>query len=396
MITFEQLEELAHLEMGRFPVTTLFLNLNGGRDARKSEIVLKELIKKQRAELETRSLTRGQAQSVEQDFEALLRWVQNVDRKGSKALAAFSSSAAAIWQSYSLAQPVRDRLVVDAHPHVRPLSHLLHQFRRCLVLLIARDRAALYLVHLGEIAMLDELRGDVPPETRSGFAGTEERRIERHAEDRLRHFAKSLVDRMTAEVRASGPSVLLIGGAPEGMAAFEAASPRAVRDLVIGRLPLGPEAPASEILARTSERVLDHSRRHGIHIVDAAMKEASIGGIGVAGVGPVLRAFGRGEVSAVAVSPRLVRPGLACDACPVLDIDGASCPICGGELVRVPDVVEELVYRALGHAVEVVDVEGHPDLEAAGGMAALLRYRRSAPARTPPVESSAKMGTGRP
>lgn len=396
MITFEQLQELARLRTAEFPITTLFLNLDGGRDARKSEILLKDLIKKQRSEIEGRGLAKNQLGSVEEDFEALLRHVQNVDRKGSRALAVFSSSGAGLWQSHTLARPVRDRLVVDAHPHVRPLSDLLHQFRRCLVLLMARDHAVLYLVHLGEIRKLEEPRGDVPPEVHAGgFGGYEERRIERHAADRMHHFAKSLADRAIAEMKATGAGLLLVGGATEALGDFEASTPRSLRECTIGRLGLGPEAPAAEVLARASETVLAHARAEGMRIVDTAVGEAAIGGMGVAGIAPTLRAFSRGQVAAVAVSSGLARPGLACGACPALEIDGESCPRCGAELVPVPDVVEELVYRALGQSVEVVDVEGHEGLEAAEGMAGLLRYRRAAPGMAMAAESRGRPGRRR-
>ena len=116
MITREQVHELARLRIEEFPVTTLLLSLNGGRDARKAEILLKDLIKRQRAELEGRALGRAQLRSVEQDFEQLLRFVQNVPRKGCRAVAVFSSAGAGLWRVHTLAQSVRDRLVVDTHP----------------------------------------------------------------------------------------------------------------------------------------------------------------------------------------------------------------------------------------------------------------------------------------
>lgn len=382
MITLEQVHELARLRIHEFPVTTLFLGLDGGRDARKAEIQLKDLIKKQRLELEGRALSRPQLRSVEGDFDQMLKLLQNLDRRGCRGLAVFSSSGAGLWQVHPLAQPVRDRLVVDAHAHVRPLSHFLNQFKRSVVLLLARDHAVLYVAHLGEIHRLAEERGDVPPEVRVG--SVEERRIERHAEDRLRHFAKGLAERVAEVLRVQAAEHLVIGGAPEAVAAFEAHASRALHDHTIARLALGPEAPSTEVLARATGAVVAHERQRGARMVETAIMEARTGGLGVAGVAATLRSFGRGEVAAIVVSSRLARPGLACGRCPGLDLEARQCPACGGDLMRVPDVVEELIHRALAQSVEVVDLDAHPALEAAGGMAALLRYRRPGPAASVP------------
>src|SRR3972149_6610807 len=94
MITPQQVAELAGIQPRKYPVTTLFLTLDGGRDKRKAEIQLKDLIKRQRAELEARRLSRDELASVEQDFAALGRFLPHFDRKGPRAGAGFTSSGA--------------------------------------------------------------------------------------------------------------------------------------------------------------------------------------------------------------------------------------------------------------------------------------------------------------
>ena len=64
MITSEQIDALARLHPGRFPVTTLFLGLEPGPDKRKAEIQLKDLVKQARAEFGERGLDREQVASV--------------------------------------------------------------------------------------------------------------------------------------------------------------------------------------------------------------------------------------------------------------------------------------------------------------------------------------------
>jgi peptide subunit release factor 1 (eRF1) len=375
MITLEQVRELARLRGEDFPVSTLFLSLDGGRDKRKADILIKDLIKKQRAELEERGLSRVQRESVEQDFEAMLRFVHHFDRHGARAVAVFSSSGAGLWRFHALAQPVRDRLIVDTRAHVRPLSRLLGQFRRSIVVRLARDHAVLDMVAVGEMRRLAELRGDVPHEVKAGgFAGSEERRLERHAEDRWRHFAKSVAERTAGLLREDPRLLLVVSGTAEAVAGLDACLPAAEAGRLIARLALGPESPAAEVLARVSAEVRRHELEHGSHIARVAIREAGAGGAAI-GLEPVLGAFARGQVSTLAVSPGLVRPGLACSTCHGLATAGPDCPQCGNGLLPIPDLVEELVDRALAQSVTVVEVEGEPQFETAGGIAALLRYR---------------------
>jgi peptide subunit release factor 1 (eRF1) len=379
MITSQQVDELARLHPERFPVTTLFLRLDSGPDKRKAEIQLKDLIKRERVLLAGRELEREQLASVEQDFTALGQFVQHLDRKGHRALAAFSSAGVGLWRTHLLAQPVRDRLVVDAHPHVRPLSRLLNQLKRCLVIRIARDRAALDWAHLGELTPIESRTGDVPPDLKAGgFAGTEERRIERRAEDRRLHFAKELGERSRELLQGDSGALFLLGGAAEVVSAFEAALPRGLRSRLVGRIPVGPESGAAEVLAQVTAALTHYERSRAAGQAEQAVRDAEHGGRGVAGIPASLRAFARGQAATILVAQGLARPGLACSHCSALVLAGERCPECGGDLFRVPDLVEELIHRAAGHHVEVVDVEEPSPLAACGGMAALLHFRAAA------------------
>jgi len=376
MITLEQVHELARLRGEVFPVTTLFLSLDGGRDKRKADILIKDLIKKQRAELDQRPLSRAQRDSVEQDFAAMLRFVHHFDRHGARSIAVFSSAGAGLWRFHALAQPVRDRLVVDTHAHVRPLTRLLGQFRRAVVILLARDHASLATIAVGEMRGLVRLTGDVPHEVKAGgFAGSAERRLERHAEDRLHRFVKLVAERTTDALRSDPDALLVAGGPPDVLAELDTCIPGALQERIIARIPLGPESPPAEVLARVSAEVRRHEQENGIRIARTAIRDREATGLAAVGLKPVLGAFGRGQVATLAIAPGLVRPGLACGACHGLALDGSACPACGGGLLPVPDIVEELVGRALARSVTVIEVEGEPELDAVGGIAALLRYR---------------------
>jgi len=374
VITQEQIQRLAQLRDPEYPVTSLFLNLNGGRDSRKSSILLKDLLKNRRTELA--KLDKPRSRSVEQDFTRIERFVQSFDRKGTRALAIFASSGAAIWEVFPLARRVQDRLVVDTHPHIRSLSRLLNDFKRCGVVLLSRDHATIHLIHLGEIELLADLRGAVMPQRReSGFQGYLERRIERHSDDQLQRFIKTVAAETYRLHNEAAFDVVVTGGSQAPVAALENACHRYLSERLIGHLPLAPDASPVAIIESASAQVLAYQERRGQALTERVMHEAETGGLGVMGRQPTLQAVSQGRVAALLVAKESYRPGLACAHCSYLGVNDGPCPQCEADLIRVPDVIEEAVDRSLGQAADVFFVPQHEQLRGMGGLAALLRYR---------------------
>ena len=67
--------------------------------------------------------------------------------------------------------------------------------------------------------------------------------------------------------------------------------------------------------------------------------------------------------------------GYRCQSCRYLMLsERDECPLCGGAVERVDDLVETMTHRALEQGVEVEIVRGHQELEEAGSVGAILRY----------------------
>jgi peptide subunit release factor 1 (eRF1) len=67
--------------------------------------------------------------------------------------------------------------------------------------------------------------------------------------------------------------------------------------------------------------------------------------------------------------------GYRCQNCRYLTLsERGECPLCGGTLEYVEDLVDTMTHRALEQGVEVEIVRGNEKLEEAGSIGALLRY----------------------
>jgi peptide subunit release factor 1 (eRF1) len=67
--------------------------------------------------------------------------------------------------------------------------------------------------------------------------------------------------------------------------------------------------------------------------------------------------------------------GYRCRNCRYLMLSAREeCPLCGGTIEPVEDLVDTMVHRALEQGVEVEIVRGNQKLEEVGSIGALLRY----------------------
>ena len=380
MVHRRQVLSLREFDSRGFPVTSLYLNVDGRQRSRQQYLIaLKDLLRVQEAFRSAGPWTLEQQKSLTADGERISRFVwDEFEPAGTKGLVIFACSAQGLWQVFLLPQPVSDLLRVETRPYLRPLSALLGRYHRCGIIVADRARARLLVSYLGEVVEQAAIAGDVPPQIRGGGRrhGREERQIERHVENHVRWHLQHVVEK-TQEFHERKPfDRLVLGGRPEIVEELEKLLPPPLRRLVSGHFMTEVSAPAEEIQAAAEEVDRDYDRRQNEQLVQRIEDETNIGRLGVLGLAGVLEALNLGAVHILAVAPDLRLPGVVCDQCGFLGTRETKCPRCGAEATRT---VEDIVTEAIGEAVEgnceVAFVEGNEKLSAAGGLGALLRFR---------------------
>ena len=96
---------------------------------------------------------------------------------------------------------------------------------------------------------------------------------------------------------------------------------------------------------------------------------------GVVGLADTLTALQEHRASTLMVSAGYEASGFRCESCRYVMIsERDECPLCGGVVEPVDDLVETMTHRALEQGVDVEIVRGNTDLDEAGSVGALLRY----------------------
>jgi len=353
------------------PVTSIYLSVDGRRFPRKSdyEVRLDELVRRARAQ--ARSLDREALRSVEADLAAVSSFVRDrLQRSAVRGLAAFSASAAGLWEELLLPRPVRDRAVVGPQADLLPLDALLETYESICTALVDYEKARIFISELGRIEEGSDVWDEVP--NRHDRGGWAQMRMQRHVDDHRQKHLKHVAGALFRLFRRRPFDHLILAGSDEVVADLERELHDYLRQRVRARFHLPIVASADEVLARslTVGEELERGRERAKirQLVQAAGNRA------VTGLPGTLAALAEGRVGELVVDLDLSVPGVSCPSCGRLAVEGEVCPACGGAFEPVPDVVESAVAQALRRGCRVETVTEPGDLSGLGGIGALFRF----------------------
>ncbi len=356
----------------RHPVTTLYLDVDGRRyPSRHSYLVrMKDLCKT----VDLDRLDRERRRSVSEDLAAIRRYVEDeLDRSGIAGIAVFSSSKSGLWEDLAVALPFRDRLHVGSRPLLIPLEGMLERFETFCVLLADRERARLLYVQQGQVDVLAEIHDDVPGRHDQG--GWSQSRYQRHIEDHvqrhLKHAARAVM--LASERRPFDH--LILAGAEELVAELERELHDYVARKVLDRIVLPTSVSADEVRNRVLGIEAELEARREAEELGRLTIEARAGtGRAVAGLADTLEALEAGRVETLVVAADLRAEGRRCPRCGHLSLSEERCEACGAETEVADHIVEEAVELAVRQKCRVETIGGAEELEALGGVGALLRF----------------------
>ena len=289
-----------------------------------------------------------------EDASMVERYISHEFDWSGRSLAIFSSAPEGFFRAYSLAVPLRSRVRISDHPHVKPLADLLDSYGGYGVALVDKQGARMFYFHLGELREQEGVLGESVRHTkrgggsqaqgrRGGSAGqtnyveeVTERNIKEAAEFAAHFFTENNVRR------------ILLGGTDENVALFRAQLPKTWQSLVVGSFPMSMTASHSEVLERAMQIGQDADRRREARLVETVITNAAKGQSGVVGLEETLLAAHQGRVQTLVLKEGLRAAGNRCQGCGTItakDLD--TCPYCGGRFENIPDVVELAVREVL-------------------------------------------------
>jgi peptide subunit release factor 1 (eRF1) len=362
---------------GSAVVTSCYLDVDGRRHLRHSdyEAQLDHLVRQGRDK--AAGFGPEAARSVAADLDRIASWVRSgFDRSRVRGLAFFACSADGFFEVVESPLPVRNGVVVNHTPHVRPLESLLQAYERFAVMLVDRQRARLFRFELGELTEHTEVFDAVPRSgDQAGHPGQGSRgaAVQRHSDEVAHRHLKHAAEVTFAELQQRPVDHLILGGPHDVVVEFEGLLHPWIRDRVADRLAISATAGPDEVRQAALCVEAAVARRNEAVLVDRLRDAVGAGG-GVAGLEPTLAALVERRVDLLLVSDGYETEGWRCRSCQYLGPLGRRCPVCANSMDLVDDVVEEAVEDALANKCRVQMVRENADLDVLGRIGAILRF----------------------
>ncbi|MBA4420358.1 MAG: hypothetical protein C0391_04350 [Anaerolinea sp.] len=329
--------------------------------------------------LNMRSMLKGvdaiaDVQRIEQYFNQEYDW-------SGRSVAVFSCAAEDYFRAFPLAVPVRSLVRLSKQLHIKPLADLWDAYGGYGVALVDKQGARVFYFNMGSLEEQEGFLGEAVKHVKKGGAssfpgrrgGTAGRTgYEDELESRNMKEAAAFAGRF---FESNHVRRVLIGGTEENIASFKNHLPKIWQSLVVGTFHSPITASHTEVQAKAYQIGEEAERVREAGLVEAAITAAAKGGAGASGMEETLQAVSAHRVQTLLVKEGYYASGAKCPRCGLLTaVTQEACPVCGSAMGRVLDVVDSAVIAVLQTGGDVEIVHENQALEAAGKIAALLRF----------------------
>jgi peptide chain release factor subunit 1 len=316
----------------------------------------------------------AEKKALRKDLELVRQFLTFEDNwaKNARALAIFCSSRQGLFEVLDVPFRLDSRVSIGSSPLLGPLREDLYPDKWC-VLLVNRRTARIFsgapdsLRQVGEVTDRVHRQHDQGGWSQARYA----RSVEKSMKDHLTHVAEALFD-LQKKRRFDH---LAVGAMPELWPEVEARLHSDLLKILAGRIELDVENSSAEEVGEELKKLVairEHQKEK--EMLERLRQEIGTGDRAAAGLEQVLDCLNEARVETLLVAEGFETSGVACPNCGWLAISGSECPLDGSFLEREPDLVSKAAERTISRSGEVHVVRYHPDLQALGSIAALLRF----------------------
>ncbi len=373
MLSRAELKEIASVDKKNGYFVNLYLNVDPMFNKKGDYTVhLKNMIKNT-----TETIGKTIYKRVKDDLKKIDKYVLANKRLFKKGLALLSSLENSFWKEYHLGIPVKNDLIIDKTPYTKPLMDILDNYQRYAVLLVDKESARIFIIHLREIVEYGEVRtADIPGKhKKGGWFALSQKHFERHIDYHVGMHLKEVVEKLDAFLSGEYIGRVIMGGSDEAVSLVKGRLHKKVLDKVIGTVKIEMFAKDSDVLSKVEPIVDEYEKKKEDETVESLITTAMKNRDAVLGLDNVLHALQEQRVMKLVLIKDLRKSGYSCTSCGFLTSQKIDpCPYCKSKMEIVDYIVDLAGEKAVqqGALVEVV-IENNKLLDT-GGIGAFLRY----------------------
>ncbi|WP_214410428.1 baeRF10 domain-containing protein [Sphaerisporangium fuscum] len=363
MISTETVDRIIRFHGGELPVVSLYVGVGqDGPGALPTRI--NSLLHEIRPLGQNGSLGRRARMSLRADIERI-ETMEGLDRVETGGVAVFSCSEGELFEQLVLPRPVRDRIMVNATPWVRPMLAVLDEYHRACVLMVDRRSAEAWELYQDDMRAIGEVEDEALRKPNyAGWYGYTEHRVRNRADDLTRRHFRHTLQLLDELFRARAYELLIVGGHPEEVPNFLEFLPRELRAKVAGTFSVDPRTATPADIRSCAERIVEqYEREEERRWVTDVLARAATRRPAALGLDDCLWAGSVAAVQTLLVQEGMTTPGVVCHESGWLGTSGDACPLCGRATRRTPDVVSELAEAVIDEGGTVEHVLAETELK---------------------------------
>lgn len=373
MLTKEELKEIAKMRAEGSYFVSLYLNVNPMTNVKDNYVIhVKNMLKRTGENLDKLVLKK-----ISGDLDKIESYILSNKRVFKRGLAILSSQENRFWKEFHVAVPFKNEIIVDNTPYIKPLLDILDNYQRYAILLVDKESARIFLVHLGEIEEYTEVHSaDVPGKhKKGGWFALQEKSYERHTDYHVGLHLKDVLKELGSFLAGEYVGRMLIGGSEEAVTKVRAMLPQSIAEKVTGTFQAEMFANSKEILQKAEPLLQAYERRKENEDVEELLTMAMKNENAVLGIENVLNAVQEGRIMKLIVLKDFKHSGFSCKQCGYLNTQNmSSCPFCTGDVQDEKYVVDLIAQKAVEQGAMVEVVSENRKLHEAGNIGAFLRF----------------------
>jgi peptide chain release factor subunit 1 len=370
MLSAETIRRIIRFDGDGLPVTSLYTRV-ATDSARDVHARVDSLADQVSPLAKDSSIEREARLSVRADLERVKEAVRE-ERWKPGGMAIFACSGRDLYEEVPLPRPVRDRIVVEDTPYVRPMLAVLDEYHRACVAVVDKASARFWEVYQDEMREAGKVRDRAL--RKPNAAGVAEVRVRNKADELSRRHYRSVAQRLDEMFRSGGFDLLIIGGHDYEVPAFTGFLPRELRSRIAGTFSIDPSTePVAEIRAQADAVLRRYERDEERQLVTDVFEKLATGRPAAAGLADCLWAGSVAAVQTLLVAEGATAPGVVCDQSGWLAVSGETCPLSGNPARKTADVIDELAEAVIDEGGSVRHIEDDDRLSEVA-VAADLRF----------------------
>lgn len=378
MITREEIRQLAQVESTEGCAISFYFQPHTpqNKSHREDAILVKDLVRDALRKAERN----GNHAALREDLAKVLQIAEGLHGNHSRGKVIFACHDQGIWREADIpSRQEHSQITVNSRFHLRPLVHAYSGLPKACIALVDRKKARIFELQENEITQKPELEfGPSPHVPRSdGFQGYEAGHRERHVDNQVMQHFKMFAESLLLLSHREKFDALLIGCQDTSWPEIEPHLQNGLKQKLRGRFPIDVSSASPEDVRQHAVRILTEEMLTAqMELTRQVLGEAQRNALGAVGLRHVLNALERQEVQTLLLTRDLKAEAVECPNCRHLDTRMVkNCAVCAHETRHLSDVSDALVDLALRNGAEIRFIDGDPDLEKAGHVAALLRFR---------------------